>query len=413
MQPGEYQFNNINCIKINKFFIDDLYASALYYSKEKYILEILVPKSRFKQQESEEFNDYNELNITLGDRWAREFKDKIKRNKSRPLENCNYHIEINGIKIGDSMRSTICYRYEPDIIEENSSIIKNELGNDSQYISNNNSDIEACVNGILESVKSDEVLTKVSASGELNAIFEDEDFIDALTSQIADLPPVNMEDANDQDIWKSYNEEREIKERNFFARYRNNINIPENLKNQPMVIMNLIFKSRGAEHEELNNEKINEIKFIYESYFEPYLERVDMQLSLGEYNKAIKFPFKSLEEYKDKILIAGVVVNKDLENEAVKYINKNIPRGKSAVYIIYEIIDNEEIYPMFYAKEILEANKVELIGGEPIMLKSKGINGFNRYISFIGYVNHAVHVVDIELFSVVVKRKCGNEFLLL
>ncbi|MEW9097050.1 MAG: hypothetical protein AB2417_18390 [Clostridiaceae bacterium] len=71
MKTGEYRFNNMDCIEINKPLMSKLYASALYPIKGKYILEVLAPIDLMKSSITYEYEEYEGTNYNIGERWSK------------------------------------------------------------------------------------------------------------------------------------------------------------------------------------------------------------------------------------------------------------------------------------------------------------------------------------------------------
>ncbi len=72
MKPGEYLFNHTEHIAINKPFIDGLFASALYFEKDKYILEVLAPGDMVCRRA-----DCDGAHMNLGDIWERNILEAV------------------------------------------------------------------------------------------------------------------------------------------------------------------------------------------------------------------------------------------------------------------------------------------------------------------------------------------------
>lgn len=396
MKTGEYKFNHIDHIEINKSIMDNLYASALYWVKDKYILEALVPSSfSTKHHEVDPEIKYN-----VGDGWAQNIQAAM--DDQWPLANANYYIEVNGIKIGENTGSSTNYRYEPERIEENEE-------ENIKYIEETSSQIasEEEVKEIAKLIKQDVEQSTALSKEDSNDIFMDEELKEALQEQMSALLELNEEYGDDEDGYLKYCEKQKKIERNFFRKFRSSVNIPDYLKKESMVIADLAF--RGKDSFEINN-KIKNLKFIIKSYRKSCLTRIKFQLPFGKYEEPVEVLSKEWQKHTDKILIEGLVEEKREDKDG----DNHIPKGKKAIYIIYEIIDNALIQPIFHTTELLMSYTLSDHRFEnPKLLKDKGINGFNKYKAFLGYVDENEVLVDFELFQLVVTDECNKEYKLI
>ncbi|WP_315120274.1 hypothetical protein [uncultured Clostridium sp.] len=390
MTTGEYRFNNTDYIEINKPLMGNLYASALYPVKGKYILEVLAPRNLMKSKNTHEYEEYEETNYNIGERWSKNIAELS--TSKWPLENANYYIKVNGIKVGENKGNTTGYRYEPENFIEN----KVEININSKDISNSN---------FIEDINTNEIskngieLSEISQEEAINNIFQNEDLKETLSSLMDSLSSID-----DEEEYLKYEEEKERKEREFFNKFRSLINIPDYLKNQSIIIADLIYRSEDIIP--INN--IHNLKFVFKNYTKHYVARINLKLPFGKYQKSIEIHSEQWGEFTDKILIEGVIEGGKGEDYSI-----NIPNGKKAIYVIYETIDNVSVKPLFYPAEYLQSyDSSTSIFDNTQLLKDKGKNGFNKYATFVGYIDENAAIADLELFQLVVTYQCNKEFVL-
>ncbi|MEW9097051.1 MAG: hypothetical protein AB2417_18395 [Clostridiaceae bacterium] len=311
------------------------------------------------------------------------------------MENANYYIEVNGIKIGDNNEAATAYRYELENIIENNV----EINVDSEDISNSN---------FIESINTNEIskngieLPEISQEEAIKNIFQDEDLKETLSSLMNSLS--STPSIYDEEEYLKYEEERERKEREFFNKFRSFVNIPDYLKNQSIIIADLIYRSEDI----IPINKIHNLKFVFKNYTKHYVTRINLKLPFGKYEKAVEIHSEQWREFTDKILIEDVIEVGKGEDYST-----NIPSGKKAVYIIYETIDNVSVKPLFYPIEYLQSYDSSIfIFDNTQLLKDKGKNGFNKYMTFVGYIDENAAIADLELFQLVVTYQCNKEFVL-
>lgn len=390
MYTGEHKAKNLECIEINKPILKGLYASTLYLNKSKWILEVLAPKELMFPVYDEESRG----NYTIGEAWTLDLKRHEKN--PWPLENANYYLEINGVRMGEEWASRTSYRYEDEVpdIDESESIDKIPIEvHDENSITMGKDKIAK--KGI---VRSEEI-----CEHSLNKIFDDEDFNEKAISMIASLPALNLEDEGYEEEYLKYEKERNRKEKEFFLSFRKSSNIPNYLKKRPMVIASLSFKNNSFITE---NSEVKEVKFIFKEYKKNYLTRIKLQLNFGKYKEGFKIFSNQWNKFTDIIIIEEVRISKRKEGS-------NIPKGKKSVYIIYEILNNISVEPNFHTIELLESRDYSnVIYEKTKLLNNKGINGFNRYETIVGYIDENSSYAEVELFSIIVNYECDKEFLL-
>ncbi|MBU5483745.1 hypothetical protein KQI86_05335 [Clostridium sp. MSJ-11] len=393
MTTGEYRFNNTDYIEINKPFMGNLYASALYPIKGKYILEILAPIDLMKSSITYEYEEYEETNYNIGERWSKNISE-LSASKW-PLENANYYIEVNGIKVGDNNKTATTYRYEPENVIEN----KVEININPEDISNSN---------FIEDINTNEIskngieLPEISQEEATNNILQDEDLKEILSSLMNSLS--STPSIYDEEEYLKHKEEQERKEREFFNKFRSLINIPDYFKNQSIIIADLIYRSEDI----IPINKIHNLKFVFKNYTKHYVTRINLKLPFGKYQKSVEIHSEQWGEFTDKILIEGVIEGGKGEDYSA-----NIPNGKKAIYVIYETINNVSVKPLFYPTEYLQSYDSSIsIYDNTQLLKDKGKNGFNKYATFVGYIDENAAIADLELFQLVVTYQCNKEFVL-
>lgn len=394
MKTGEYIFNDTRNVKVNKLLLDKLYVSALYIEKNKCILEVLAPTSIASKHE--EYDEDYEQKLTVGESWARDLKRGM-ANKW-PLENSNYYIEVNGMKIGKNSGSTTAYRYEPEIIKDNDYQGKIETNFvDSHDEVNEDMNLEE----VIKPTENGLQIPSISPVNEINSIFEDEDFKDAFESSLFSL--CEIEDT--EDGYSKFQEKQNKKEREFFDEFRNSVTIPDYLNHESIMIADLIFKDKDIS---LINNKIMNLKFVIESYRKCYLTRINIKLPFGKYEEPVKIFSEEWDLYTNKIAIEGIVEVKKDNDDGIK-----IPSGKKAIFVIYETIDNVLMTPIFDTTEVLQSyNYPEYIFDKIELLREKGKYGFNKYITCAGYIDENAEIADIELFSLCITYECNKEFVL-
>ncbi|GAA0176631.1 hypothetical protein SH2C18_00170 [Clostridium sediminicola] len=395
MKTGEYIFKDIKHIKINKVLMDKLYASALYFEKNKCILEVLAPHSIANTYE--EYDEDHEQKLTVGESWAHNLKSAMAI--KWPLEHANYYIEVNGIKIGKNFGRTTGYRYEPEIINNN----EFEREKETTFI-NSHDDVseEKNLEEVIKPTKHGVQIPSSSPADDLKSLFEDEDLIEAFESSMSSLFEIEDSEEGYSDFQDKWNE----KERKLFYEFRNTAIIPDYLNNESMMIADLIFKDKNIS---LISNKIESLKFIIESYKKQYLTRINLKLPFGKFEKPVKIFSKEWSIFTEKISIEGIVEVKKDNEQGIK-----IPSGKKAVFVTYETIDNVLIVSNFSTREVLQSYKrPEYLFDRIELLKEKGINGFNKYTTCAGYVDENAEIADLELFSICITCECNKEFVLL
>lgn len=390
MKTGEYIFNNIEHIKINKLLMNKLYASALYRMKDKFVLEVLAPSS-LKTGYNKEDEEYEEINNTIVDRWSQDIKYLMR--ESWPLTEANYYIEVDGMKIGKNQGSTTCYRYEPENNIPVNTVSEDRLNLNDVYKEN--------ANGIIKCTETNVEETFIPMRDDINTTLFYEDFMDALESGISSLFDIDSEYTDDEDSCSKYYEKQEKEEQQFFNKFRNSVTVPDYLKDESIVIADLFFWGKNLPK---IDSKIKDVRFILESYRKYYLTRIKLSLPFGEYKQPINIISEEWGRSTNKIIIEGVV-------EQRKENNDYMPNGKKGIYIIYETIDNVLIQPFFYTTEFLMSDDLSNYTFKKAeLLKDKGTNGFNKYKVFAGYVDADSVTADFELFKLVVTYECNKEF---
>ena len=305
MQTGEYKFNGIECIEINKPLMDGLYTSALYSMKDKYILEVLAPKTLMN---TGGYDEYNEMNYNIGDSWA---KDSNKTADEKwPLSCASYYIKVNGKQIGESGVISTSYRYEP----KNILPTKDEEKIISEVVNPSNFNEEFDNVKILTSEENNNIRT--SSPQSLKDIFNSEDIKETLSSLMDSFPSFDLDDPNYEDKYTKYEREQEHKEGGFFRKFRNSVTIPDYLENEPMVIPHLIF--RGTSLLPINIKDF-QLSFIFENFVRYYLTRINLQLPFGKYEQPIQVSSEQWSKFTDKIFIEGVI---DIKAKKMLFLKK-------------------------------------------------------------------------------------------
>lgn len=398
MDAGEHRFKNVKYIDINKSFLEDkLYASAIYVLEDRFILEILVPKDIFNNDFSVDYEKYHEG--TIGEQWAIDMnKNAYPKN---PLEHSNYYIEMNGFKLGDGTMATY-FRYEPVSCEE----VQIDISLEDE-ITENNKDIP--IKEMLGTMEEHITSLNSTLEGDLNTLFQDEELKNTVVSLIASLPAINLDNPEESSL--KFQKERERREKAFFNKFRNKVEIPDHLKNEPMAIVDLIFKSKDKT---LLKDEIKSLKFIYKNYSKCYLTRLNFQLPFGKSNEAVKNDSEIWGDFAKKIFIEDIIECKREDEPIMNFIQDRMPQGKKAIYITYEILDNVLLTPHFYTKELLNSQDFsQVIFTKSLLLKDKGIKGFNKYIDFVGYIDENKDLVDFELFQLVATFTRNEEIALI
>lgn len=398
MDVGEHRFKNVKYRDINKLFLENkLYVSAVYVLETKYILEVLVPRD-FARSFGENYKG------SIGERWERDIRGSS--NTKDPLQNAKYHIEINGLKVASSCTS---FRYEPKNFEEEvrSEIILEDM--DEKIV-----DKDIPTDELLEGIQEHMWETQPSLGKEINSLFKNEELKNALTSALASLTSLDLADANTSEKSREkYEIEKERREKAFFHKFRDSVILPEHLKNQPMIIMNLIFPLK-ANYKAILNREIKSLKFVYKDYTKYFLPRINFQLPFGKFNEAVKSDSEILGDFIEKIFIEDIIECKREDEPIMDSVQESMPQGKKAVYITYEILDDALVIPNFHTKELLNSQDFsQVVFTTPLLLKEKGTNGFNKYIDFVGYIDENKDLVDFELFKLIVTFVCNEEISLI
>ena len=398
MDVGEHRFSNVKYIEINKLFLEDkLYASAVYVLETKYILEVLVPRDSARS-----FGE--NYKGSIGERWERDIR--VNSQAKDPLQNAKYHIEINGLKV--SSRGT-SFRYEPKNFEEEirSEIILEDM--DEKIVAK-----DIPTGELLEGIQEHMWETQPSLGREINNLLKNEELKNALTSALASLTSLDLADANaSEKSREKYEIEKERREKAFFHKFRESVILPEHLKNQPMIIMNLILPPK-AKYKAILNREIKSLKFVYRDYTKYFLPRITFQLPFGKFNEAVKGDSEIWGDFTEKIFIEDIIECKKEDEPIIDSVKESMPQGKKAVYIAYEILDNALVIPKFHAKELLDSQDFsQVVLTTPLLLKDKGTNGFNKYVDFAGYIDENKDLVDFELFQLIVTFVCNEEISLI
>lgn len=395
MKPGEHRFNGVKCTDINKYFISNLFASAIYRFNGKFILEVFAPVGLMTVYESEE----EETDLNMGERWAR---GVMNFEKSKwPLEHIDYYIEVNGYKIGQASEKSSSYRYEPKRNEED--IAGNAAIKESNTFENANE-------GFLDTKKlrvdEQEMKLPKSPSDCLTEIFNNSDFMDTLADAINSLPVYDPQNPNSEEESRKFFEELDKKERIFFNKLRKSVEIPEFLEKEPMMIADLVFREKDFN---FGDEQINSLKFIVKNTRKYYLPRMNFSLEFGESIHTFGNGPEEWREYSDKIVIEGVFETKREEG-----LIRNIPEGKKAILVKFKTLDNLSVFPVFYTNETLVAYETSgPVLNFPKLLDEKGKDGFNKYMVFAGYVDEDAKKADFGLFQLIVDFSCHKEYVLI
>jgi len=392
MRPGEYRFNGVKYADINKYFMGNLYASAIYRLDGKFILEVFAPKSLIMRYESEP----EEIEMKIGEQWARNIMN-LEKSKWL-LERINYYIEVNGHKVGDTSGKSTMYRYEPDqgIVE------KEAIQNNSTF---KNANEEFHMDGKLRVDKQDMRFAK-SPLDEMTEILNNSDFMDKLIDAIESLPDNDPNNPNSKEDIQKFEKEQEEKERSFFNKFRESVKIPEFLEKEPMAIADLIFREKNFT---LPDEPIDSLKFIVKSITKRYLPWMKFSVRFGESIHNFGDGTEEWREYLNKVVIEGVYESKRKDG-----LITNIPEGKKAVLVKYKVLDNLSIIPIFYTTEVLEAYETSAgFLNVPKLLDEKDGDNFNKYMVLAGFVDEGAAKVDFELFQLVVDLLCDKEYVLI
>ncbi|WP_055667531.1 hypothetical protein [Desnuesiella massiliensis] len=398
MNVGEHRFKNVKYRDINKLFLENkLYVSAVYVLETKYMLEVLVPRD-FARSFGEHYKG------SIGERWERDIRGNS--NAKDPLQNAKYHIEINGLKVHSCGTS---FRYEPENFEEEvrSKIILEDM--DEKVV-----DKDIPINELLEGIQEHMWEIQPSLGKEINNLFKNEELKNALASSLATLKSLELADANDSEKSREkYELEKERREKAFFHKFRESVILPEHLKNQPVIIMNLIFPPR-AKYNSILNREIESLKFVYKDYTKYFLPRINLQLPFGRFNEVVKSDSEIWGEFTEKIFIEDIIECKKEHEPIMDSVKEGMPQGKKAVYITYETLDNALVIPLFYTKELLNSHDFsQVVFTTPLLLKDKSTKGFNKYIDFVGYIDENKDLVDFELFQLIVTFVCNEEISLI
>lgn len=389
IKSGEYAFNDVERVYINKYLIDNLYASAIYSYNNKMILEIIAPKNIMTNCHDELIDD----NIPNGERWSNNIKSLM--SEQWPLTHANYYLEINGEKIGDDDINSTNYRYEPDLLDDNTI---NENHNSSGI------DIleKAIDNKTIQNEGDVPDVPNSSISDSIKSIIDDEDLTNVIVSTISSIPEIDPEmTAEEEELhYLEYLEKQNCIEKEFFADYRKHMQLPDYYKDKTILIADLSF--RCLSNIDLTS-NLN-ISFIIKSYSKHSLTRIKLELPYKEhFDEPLKIHSKQSTDLLDKIAIEGIV---DYKNDD----DIKIPTGKKPVYIVYETIDDLMVTPIFYVKDILEAPDPSLyVFDRTELLQEKSRKGFNRYVTFAGYTDINNDIVDLELFQMIARINCDKK----
>lgn len=372
---------NPKYIEINKPLIGQLFATGLYCYEDKFILEIIAPRDIIGKHHDDEDSD-----MTIGERWEMNLKELAE--SQWPLENSNYHLEVNGITVGEDAGTSTRFRYEPE---------------DEQKEVNHNAVPESKPDtGFheLETLKPTEKGLMIPDGSEqkesIMNLFEDKEFQDTLISLLESIPAVD----NPEDI-KNYFEKKEKEEKLFFREYRSRTYIPDYLQDKSIVLAKCIF--RGKNLLPLLS-KIESLKFIMKRTTKYLLIRSRFVLLFGECH--IQAKSDEWGVYTEKIWLEGIVESTREEGKV-----KNMPAGKKAVFIRYETVDNVLIQPLFNTTETLMSKTLDdaMALNETKKLEEKGKKGFNQYITFAGFVDEQADKADFELFQLIVHFELNKE----
>lgn len=372
--------SNPEYIEINKPLIGELFVTGLHCYEDKLILEIIAPRDLVRKHHE----DDEDFDITIGERWAMNLKELAA--SQWPLENSGYHLEVNGIAIGEDAGISTRFRYEPEREEAGHGVapgLKTVTGFHE-----------------LETLKSDEKGLNLPDGSEqkqsIMNLLDDTDFLDTLISLLDSIPVAD----NPEDI-KNFLEEKEKEEKQFFREYRSRTYIPDYLRDKSIVLAKCIFK--GKDQLSLLNE-IESLKFIFKSTTKYLLIRSRFILPFGECFIQVKSDEWS--QYTEKIWLEGI-----FESTGEEGIIENIPAGKKAVFIRYETVDNVLIQPLFYTTETLMSKTLDdaMVLNQTRKLEKKGIKGFNQYLTFAGFVDEQADKADFELFQLIVHFELNQE----
>lgn len=395
--------SNPKYIKINKPMPGQLFASGLYCYNDKLVLEIIAPRDIIRKHE-----EYDDSNLNIGERWVLNLTELEKSHWS--LENSSYYIDINGIKIGEDAGSSTRFRYEPyhGQKEESQGVISENM-TDGDF--DRTDVLKPTENGLYTSdiLKLTEDGLYIPDESEqkkcLKNIFEDQDFQNTLISLLESLPPVNLDNPDDNSNHEDYFKIKEKEEERFFSEFRSRTYIPDYLQDRSILLAECIF--RGKNLLPLLNE-VNSIKFVMKSTTKYLLTRVRFILPFGEC--LIQIKSDTWSEYTEKVWLEGI--EESTENDGRI---KNMPAGKKAVFIRYETVDNVSVQPVFYTTEALMSDTLNdnLIFNKTKRLEEKGEKGFYQYVTFAGFVDEDADKANFELFQLIVTFELNKEYVLL
>lgn len=69
--------------------------------------------------------------------------------------------------------------------------------------------------------------------------------------------------------------------------------------------------------------------------------------------------------------------------------------------------------PVFYVAQYINSKYSDFVLDNTKLLKDKGLNGFNKYMTFAGYVDEDEKICHMELFQMIISYECRDEYVLI